>query len=114
MIINLLAKIDLGDPNTGLGTIYGPPITIPSTIPGQRPAVIRYGSQAVKIQPQFPIQQMHQATAFFQPSTPAAATSVSVSEEFPPAYTPPAYESNINSGDSSLNDDDKSQYDIKK
>ena len=109
MIPNLLEKIDLSDPNARLDTIYGPAITIPSKIPGQRPAVVRYGSQAVKIQPQIPIQQQDQSDAYFQPSTP----SVSVTEKLPPAYAPPIYEATINSENISFNYD-KSQYDIKK
>ena len=108
MIPNLLEKIDLSDPNARLDIIYGPAITVPSNIPGQRPAVVRYGSQAVKIQSQVPIQQQHQSDAYFQPSTP----HVSIYEAAP-AYALPIYEATINSEKSSFSYD-KSQYDIKK
>jgi uncharacterized membrane protein YcgQ (UPF0703/DUF1980 family) len=111
MIPNFLAKIDLTDPNSRLDTIFGPPLAIPSSIPGQSPAIIRYGSQAVKIQPQQPIQQ--QSTPYYQHSTPASS-SVSVAEELPPAYAPPIYEMTTNYSDKSSNDSEKTQFDMKK
>lgn len=107
MIPNLLAKIDLTDPNAQLETVYGTPVTIPSSVTGQRPAVIRYGSQAVRVQaPQNAI-NLQPANSFDDfPKT----SSSPFPEDLPPAYAPPAYET---SKDSAFFDD-KSRYDIKK
>lgn len=113
MIPNLLAKIDLTNPNARLDTIYGPPLTIPSSITGQCPAIVRYGSQAVKIQQPQPIQQ--QTAPYFQPSAPASSVSVSNAEELPPAYAPPVYQQlTTNYSEKSSFTHEKSRYDIKK
>ena len=52
---NSLAKIDLSDPNAALDSYFGPPVSIPSVISGQRPVLIRYGSQATKTTVQQPM-----------------------------------------------------------
>lgn len=49
MVPNLLAKIDLLNPNADLDSIFGPPVMIPSGIAGQQPTIIRYGSQATNV-----------------------------------------------------------------
>lgn len=53
LVPNMMAGINLNDPNFALDSIYGPALQVPSTIPGQKPVTIRYGSQATKI-PQYP------------------------------------------------------------
>lgn len=43
---NAFAKINLADQNLNLDDYFGPSILISSAFPGQRPSIIRYGSQA--------------------------------------------------------------------
>ena len=115
MIPNLLAKMDLSDPNARLDTIYGPPVTIPSGISGQRPTVIRYGSQAIRIDHQTPVHVQ-------QPQTTESAGVISTPSplhtpiEMPPSYAPPVYEAPQNSSEkvSQTFTNDNSQYDVKK
>lgn len=102
-IPNLLAKFDLTDPNAKLETVFGPPISIPSIFPGQEALTIRYGSQALKVQPQQSLNEKQFVTS-----------SSTVPNELPPAYSPPEHETSTNSSSYNSLTDDKSQYDIKK
>ena len=43
---NALAKVNLADQNINLDDYFGPAIVISSAFPGQKPSIIRYGSQA--------------------------------------------------------------------
>lgn len=85
---NLLANIDLTDPNASLEMLYGPPVVVPSGIAGQSPAIIRYGSQAIRTTHQQPIVINHQKVE--SKSSPLSSPP-SFGSDNPPDYEPPAY-----------------------
>lgn len=91
---NLLGSINLSDPNADLNSIFGPPVSVPSGVPGQRSPIVRYGSQAVKSGKG----KQYQANA-------SANYSSTFASQSPPSYP---VETNSNSASSS-----KSNFDSK-
>ena len=117
-VTNMLAQIDLTDPNAKLESAFGPPVKVASPIPGQEPTIVRYGSQARNVLHQQPIEVPSEKSAY-------SANSASVSPS--PVYaqtpqfaqydsmSPPSYESTLPSYESIPTiPNEKSQYDIKK
>lgn len=81
MVPNLLGKINLSDPNADLNTIFGPPVQVSSQIPGQRSAIVRYGSQAIK-KNKYPLAQ-----SLIQVPLPSYQQQQQLSAQNPPSYS---------------------------
>lgn len=93
MLPNLLGNINLSDPNAELNTLFGPPVRVSSNVPGQRSAIVRYGSQAVKSHTRVQVQQ--------------SANDYSASPPFYSPQTPPSYQTQTEDSYSQINFDSK-------